>query len=208
MSVQVFRACVMTAVAVIALAGCASGSDTVPADSGTDAASQTLPARWWNWAAAAPKASDPISDTTGKWCGQNQPTDVWFLAGTFGDGAVSRTCAVPTGTPVYFPVLNQFCEPGSGQSAADALADCRISADLAEVLLDGKPVTAKDATSEGTFRLKPSKDSALTGPDPIDVVAAGLWAGPLTLDPGRHTLSIHGKSGNFEVEATYQLTVS
>jgi hypothetical protein len=200
MLVQVFRTRITMAVAMLALAalaGCTSGSDVGPAenagsDAKTDAAAQTLPARWWTWAAAAPKASDPISDTTGEWCGKNQPTDVWFLAGTFGNGPISRSCEIPTGTPVYFPVLNQFCEAGSGQSAAEAIADCQITPDLAEV---------------GTFQLLPNKDSALAGHDP-SVVAVGSWVGPLTLDPGRHTLSIHGKSGDFEVEVTYKLTVA
>ena len=35
-----------------------------------------------------------------------QSGSVWFLAGIFGGGSATRTCAVPAGKALYFPVLN------------------------------------------------------------------------------------------------------
>jgi len=79
-------------------------------------AGQSLPARWWSWAAAAPDTQSPVADTTGTFCDLNQPDDVFFVAGTFGETGVRRACTIPAGKPVYFPVLNQVCAVIRGQS--------------------------------------------------------------------------------------------
>jgi hypothetical protein len=38
----------------------------------------------------------------------NQTQKVFFLTGTSGSAPVTRACTVPTGTPLFFPVLNQL----------------------------------------------------------------------------------------------------
>jgi len=54
-----------------------------------------------------PEETNPVSDAGGGACAVNQADDVWFLAGTFGTKA-ERSCPVPAGVPVAFPVVNLF----------------------------------------------------------------------------------------------------
>ena len=50
---------------------------------------------------------NPVTDTTGAACAAGQPRGpVWFLAGTFGGDPVTRTCRVPSGRALLFPVAN------------------------------------------------------------------------------------------------------
>src|SRR4030081_3634226 len=65
-------------------------------------------ARWSQWALAIPKGTNPLLDTTGAKCAVGQGGPVWFLAGTFGSGSVSRSCTVPAGKALFFPVVNAF----------------------------------------------------------------------------------------------------
>ncbi len=57
-----------------------------------------------------PKASNPILQEGNVDCGVGQQGHVWFLTGTFNEsGVVSRTCRIPAGTALFFPVLNVEC---------------------------------------------------------------------------------------------------
>jgi hypothetical protein len=75
-----------------------------------------LTAQWWQWAFSIPTAQNPIADPTGGSCMIGQRGSVWFLAGNFG-GTNKRTCSVPEGTTLFFPVINQafFNSPNCGQ---------------------------------------------------------------------------------------------
>ena len=65
-------------------------------------------AKWWQWFVSIPQDVNPAGDFTGKYCGQNQDGPVWFLTGTFG-GAAERTCKIPAGKAILFPVLTTEC---------------------------------------------------------------------------------------------------
>lgn len=66
--------------------------------------------KWHTWLYSIPAPINPATDTTGKNCAQNQAGPVWFLAGTTG-GAVDRTCSVPAGKGLVFPIISRmlFC---------------------------------------------------------------------------------------------------
>jgi hypothetical protein len=62
---------------------------------------------WWQWRLAIDAGHDPVGDPTGSECGQNQSGQVWFLAGTnYGTGPTTRTCTVPAGRSLLYPVVN------------------------------------------------------------------------------------------------------
>ncbi|GHG54092.1 signal protein [Streptomyces griseocarneus] len=144
-----------------------------------------LQARWWRWTEAAPENANPIDDEDGHLCGDNQASDVWFLAGTHG-GAARRTCRMPSGIPVAFPLVNRITSP---KSACDAfLAGAKGSATL-----DGKPVTSQ--------RL----DAAPVEGWGSGAMACGLWVRLDPLSPGSHTLSFQGSSGDFSTSVDYRL---
>src|SRR3977135_307904 len=65
-----------------------------------------LTAQWWQWALSIPTDQNPTLDTNGQDCMIGQRGSVWFLAGIFGGGTVSRTCAVPEDTTLFFPLIN------------------------------------------------------------------------------------------------------
>src|SRR4051812_24180263 len=56
-------------------------------------------AAWWQWAFSFPADRSPVTDPDGRFCAEGQSGKVWFLAGTTG-GTATRTCTIPTGTPV------------------------------------------------------------------------------------------------------------
>src|SRR6266403_5000882 len=66
-----------------------------------------LSAQWWQWALSIPTSVNPQLDLDGKNVVVGQRGSVWFLAGIFGGGTVTRTCSVPEGTQLFFPVTNQ-----------------------------------------------------------------------------------------------------
>lgn len=74
-------------------------------------------ARWWQWVLSIPPNSNPVLDGLqntpphGNHCAQGQSDPVWLLPGTFGGTAV-RTCTVPLGRSLFFPIFNS--EFGSG----------------------------------------------------------------------------------------------
>src|ERR1700736_6805150 len=63
-----------------------------------------LTAKWWQWAFSIPTAQNPIADQNGRSCMIGQRGSFWFLAGNFG-GTTTRTCAVPAGPTLFFPVI-------------------------------------------------------------------------------------------------------
>jgi hypothetical protein len=72
-------------------------------------------AHWWQWAQRVPIGvtgdQNPLTDTTGQYCGRGQSGPVWFLAGVWGSLAgtpVSRTCYVPLGKAMLFPIVNSL----------------------------------------------------------------------------------------------------
>ena len=63
-------------------------------------------AAWWQWAVSFPYEVNPVyNDPTGAFAGLGQSGPVWFLAGT-SDATAVRTCAVPPGKALFFPIIN------------------------------------------------------------------------------------------------------
>lgn len=63
-------------------------------------------AEWWQWALGMPPSVNAILDETGEFCAEGQTGHVWFLGGTFGFSPVERECTVPSGTALFFPLVN------------------------------------------------------------------------------------------------------
>ncbi|NUT47924.1 MAG: signal protein [Saccharothrix sp.] len=155
--------------------------------------------RWWTWAASSPDDRNPVVDTTGEFCAADQPTDVWFVAGTFG-GAVERTCEVPAGRPIVGPVVNYVEDTQDGCTARTTGAE-------GEVTLDGRP---QEVERLGPTRVtvRGAAGNAVTGEEgAFRAYACGLWVRIPPLAPGEHDLLIDGRSGDFHTSAHYRLLV-
>ena len=64
---------------------------------------------------------------------KGQPGGVWFLAGSFG-GRVTRTCTVPAGTPLVFPLVNLIGASGD--------CDAFMATAKGSAVLDGDTVVS------------------------------------------------------------------
>ncbi|MFD8597502.1 hypothetical protein ACFV1L_21110 [Kitasatospora sp. NPDC059646] len=148
-----------------------------------------LAARWWKWALSAPEDRSPVRDRTGELADWRQPSDVWFLAGTYG-GRVVRRCQLPAGKPIFFPVFNT-----QRLALGFPARPWRVNASKAEAALNGTPLQVHEFASRRFWAAGRPR------------VAWGLWC---TLDPltsGQYVLSIKATSGGFWVDTTYHLEV-
>jgi hypothetical protein len=61
-------------------------------------------ARWWQWAYSLPVDNHPLFETGDASAGQKG--HVWFLGGSFVSGTANRVISIPSGTALFFPILN------------------------------------------------------------------------------------------------------
>ncbi|MGV9778647.1 signal protein [Streptosporangium sp. NPDC003464] len=174
------------------------GTDGTASPESAASPAETIQGRWWTWAASEGESTNPVTDTTGEFCDRNQPEDLWFLAGTFG-GNSQRTCWVPAERPLVFPLVN----------LADSEASCKEFMATAEgrATLNGKPV-ASERMEDDSVAVTGVAGNPLTGEEGTDTYyACGIWVRLQPLQPGRHTLTIRGSSGDFYAGVDYTLIV-
>lgn len=77
---------------------------------------------WWQWADSFTDAESPVTKRDGVVDTSNQSGNVWFLAGFFGDWfnesdpvIFTREITVPSGTALFFPILNGELTPREWQ---------------------------------------------------------------------------------------------
>lgn len=180
-------------------------------------------AKWWQWALAAPASSNPTQDDSGAFCDLGQQGAVWFLAGVFGGGTTERSCNIPEGKYILFPLANAFWinsawdEPSNTEAdyrkMANDFLDPSIGGEL-EATLDGtsiifnpntpiirtqSPVFTANFPIDNLFGLDPS---GLTG---YPIVSDGFWVMLPSLEPGEHVL--HFRAGHAQ-DITYHLSVT
>jgi hypothetical protein len=198
-------------------------------------------AAWWQWTFSIPVASHPLFDNADCSTGQSGP--VWFLGGKFCQtgqmctGAATRSCSVPAGKGLFFPILNVEDsapeEPafGCGDNLpplkGGTIAEMRqcvesflsgINNLKAEV--DGRSIR----NLQRDFRVR-SLEFEVTWPE--DNVLNAIGEGPFAagtyspvvddgiyvmlppLSPGHHTLHFQGSFSNgFTENITYNLVVA
>jgi hypothetical protein len=122
-------------------------------------------ARWWQWAFSIPGSVNPLFDTTGEQCGQGQSGPVWFLAGLFFapptlPNTADRTCTVPAGKALFFPVANNECDstppPATPAQCRPFLVSQATYTNLA-VEVDGTAISGLNTT--GCPTASPSGDA-------------------------------------------------
>jgi hypothetical protein len=183
----------------------------VRVESAENNALRNLSAEWWQWVSSIPVAENPALDPTGAKCAVGQRGSTWFLAGTFG-GTVTRTCSVPTGKEIFFPVANIsfFDSPNQCGQGPDHFSVAEMRSALAGAIaglsdlsaeIDGKPVKNLQRVRSRVFEvaLPPGNpyDSA-AAPCPAGIYSPALADGyyvllePLTA--GQHTLHFHAEA--------------
>jgi len=178
---------------------------------------------WWQSILSIPIDKNPLKDNTGKDCSQGQSGPIWFLAGT-GGGAVKRTCTIPAGKAVMFPVFN-------GECSYAEFPQYKSESDLRKCAKDQlDKVTNVDASVDGAkipdlqkYRAQsplfdvvlPSNNVFGAPPGPTKSVADGFWLILTPLSIGNHNIHFAGSavditsSGvtNFATDVSYDLTI-
>jgi hypothetical protein len=194
-----------------------------------------LDAAWWSWAVSTPASKNPLNggdpDYSDAQC-NGQPvtktaTNEWFLAGSAGalldDGGhvisgsgAERTCDVPAGTHLVFPILSNICatpvdaDPND-PDAPENLSECarRVTDDMLE---DGEyyvKVDGQDVAANRIVRAQPSPYTINFYDDPNSnddnifagygylgeqtAASAGLYGRLPPLSKGEHTIEWAGK---------------
>jgi hypothetical protein len=191
-----------------------------------------LSAEWWQWALSIPTSVNPMLDTTGQNGVVGQRGSIWFLAGTFGGGTVTRTCAVPEGRALFFPVINQInfntpnvCGQDSNNIPVSVLRAASATfingATKLSVTFDGKRIKDVIRVQSEVFEVALPKNNVFNAPCTganLGDVPAGIYSPAVDegfyvlldpLDIGKHALHFHAENPSQGVtqDVTYNLTV-
>jgi hypothetical protein len=199
---------------------------------------EELAAVWTQWAFSKPVDVDspligsykggprcdgtPLSPTQG---------NTWFLAGTFDSSKVVRTCTMPAGTQLFFPVVNwiafPFAPKETPQNQRKAAIDA-MNATLNDpqfsmlVTVDGKEVKSnrivRAVSPPSFFTVTLPEENAFDPLVPPEGVLGDVYEGWTTdalwvtlppLPPGEHTIHFEARARSVGVsqDNTYILTV-
>ena len=177
---------------------------------------EQLTVLWWQWAMSVPGSSSPVNDPTGANCAAGQNGDVWFLAGGFGSSKVRRSCDVPAGKFLFFPIL-QKGDRSRTCDAARAGARLRMT-DALELTaeIDGVPVPNPKrfrVSSQECFDVYGKVSPMLGKAEPFPSASDGYWLLVTPLAKGRHTVRFTARYGSviangLEQDVEYELKVN
>lgn len=184
-----------------------------------------LTAEWVEWILAIPAAVNPLFDDDGEFAAEGQSGKVWFLVGNAG-GVTTRTVTVPTGTALFFPIVNylwvntpEFGDPAwSPEQEANARAIAAAVVDTVQDLLleiDGQLVpNVPSLRVSGAVGECTVPDDNFWGlpfePGPHECFSDGYWALLPPLSAGHHTIHFTGGFAgppSFSTNVTYYITV-
>ncbi|HXJ55158.1 MAG TPA: hypothetical protein VNU68_00700 [Verrucomicrobiae bacterium] len=200
-------------------------------------------AAWWQWAFSLPATAHPILDTADCSAGQSGP--VWFLAGKAcptpappegcNANVAERTCTVPHGKALFFPIVNSedsVIEESSGYGCLQGTTEAALR-NCARLVVDGLADLACEIDGHSvqnldSFRVQsPLFEFTLAAHDNLAAavgetavpdgatslgVGDGIYVMLAPLSAGRHTLHFHARQtcsfcGNFTMDITYHLSV-
>lgn len=178
-----------------------------PAKAIAGASQEEWSKRWWRWALSFDEDDGPVADRDGHLCAEGQSGPVWFLAGTYGTARTVRTCHVPAGKTLFFPLINYVTfEPEDQDESCVSLkqraARLTPAPDGLVLEVNGKRFNGLEAHRQATRRCFHVSDDD-------DTLAAGngfyVALGPLK--KGRYTLNFGGILPDMSQAVTYTLNV-
>ena len=188
-------------------------------------------AAWWQWALSKPVEDSPLiggdPDYSEEQCDGTPVTPTqgkkWFLAGTLDGSVVERTCTMPVGTQLFFPVVNCVAFPfAPGETEENQRQACidYIDSVLEDpefsmlVTVDGKEVKSnrivRALSPVFTVTLPENNIFGIPAGEYGSASAAGLWVTLPPLPPGEHTIHFEMSAPTVGVtqDNTYYLTVT
>jgi hypothetical protein len=200
-----------------------------------------LAVAWTKWAYSKPVAKSPLigSYEGGAKCDGTpvSPTQgkTWFLAGTPDGSVVKRTCTVPVGTKLFFPVVSAtffITEPEETKQIARDYVKDFIKAVLEDpelsikVKVDGKEISSNRMVRAKTpfFKVTFPEDNIFAECCGVEAgkyqtISNGLWVTLPPLSKGEHTIKFKLNAPNVDLDPntaglegfsqnnTYHLTV-
>ena len=181
-------------------------------------------AEWWQFMLSIPTSVNPLADETGASCVLGQRGEVWFLAGNFGGTAAptTRTCSIPEGKALFFPVLNVVDVNTTTQTAKDLrdeTAPCLDAATQLSVEVDGQSIPRlfdKNRVRSTVFEIALPAENLFGLPAGIysPTIDDGYYVMLRPLPVGEHQIHIVGASAGcalighaFSTEVTYNITI-
>lgn len=170
---------------------------------------------WWQWAFQFGHGPGPITDATGAWCGMKQSGPVWFLAGTYESTPVRRSCSVPQGRYIFFPVVN-YMAAAPRRADLDASARCaearqRVAQQTDPALRLVVEIDGAELEQVQRFRQLSSGCFDLTAQIPdvpaVSAAANGYWVMLRPLPPGHHTIRFGAVLPELQQGVIYELNV-
>jgi hypothetical protein len=161
---------------------------------------------WYQWAIGVPFSNSPLTDTTGANCAERQVGKVWFLAGSTGSDPVVRTCDVPAGKSLFFPLINTFYgawlnDPPETRTedVVRSMANCTVPVDIL-VKIDGAEVqkpsqffTGASGSQSPFFNVQMTPDNPWPEYEIEELLLSpsaeqGYYLFVYSLAPGEHTI--------------------
>ena len=196
-------------------------------------------AAWWQWVFSlhANVPLNPLLATGAVDCSYGQLGQVWFLTGSISPGPTARSCKVPTGTWLFFPVLNAWADntgfqgsgpftltleqlkglAASGSDASelhahiDGVAVQNLSDYRAAYAPFSYTVPANDNMLQRFGGYVPRSDGVfIDWPSPFVTGAAsdGYWLMLEPLPPGTHTINFGGTAKNSSFKLDVTYTIT
>ena len=184
---------------------------------------------YWQWVFSLPATNSPLD--TGD-CSAGQSGPVWFLAVPFGCATNTRSCTIPAGVALFFPISDGFADntdcPSADTFSVEQLMG--LAASFVELssgmscTIDGVPVKGLEDSITSPYRVGPqvfnhtlaSTDNIYANffgltciPDGITVyptVDDGVYLLLAPLSAGQHTIHVAIESCHHDI--TYHLTVN
>jgi hypothetical protein len=194
-------------------------------------------ARWWQYVYSLPVDQSPFIDNTGANFVNRQSGNVWYLVGVItpvgvpASQTVTRNVTLPSGTSLFFPVVNAEFDnlnpvgpdttltEAQLRAGAAAFVDDAISNGQLAATVDGRPIqnlaTYRVTSPAFSYTLPENNIYAAFGFSvpartvPL-AVSDGVWAMVRPLSVGQHTIHIQASvpDQDFSLDVTYNITVT
>jgi hypothetical protein len=185
-------------------------------------------ADWWQVALETPASVNPFTDAGGENCDQGDMGNVWFLFGSLAPATIERSCEIPVGTALFFPLVNVFYgaflnDPPETRTEEFIREQVECAEEAAPTLLftfNGDPVPGLDRFFERSviFDVQLPEDNILDLTEAVvpnlelsPSVDAGFYLFLQPLPPGSYELHWEGSTEacSFPVaqDVTYHLTI-
>lgn len=177
---------------------------------------EQLSVQWWQWTMSVPGSSSPVNDPTGANCAAGQNGDVWFLAGGFGSSKVRRSCEVPAGKFLFFPILqkgdrSRTCDQAKAGARLRMTDSLELTAEI-----DGVPVPNPKRYRVSTnecFDVYGKVSPMLGKAEPHPSASDGYWLLVAPPSKGRHVIKFSARYGSviangLEQDVEYELKVN